>query len=108
MNLNGRYDEYRDYSDWSIVNAELANKFNPVYNQMDNFWNYRVIPNYIKSFVRPNQITWSLTKSSGSLVDEWTKVTEAAIFEMDGTKGSVNRIINYKDNLIVFQDKCLS
>ena len=108
MNLNGRYDEYRNYSDWTIVNAELANKFNPVYNQMDNFWNYRVVPTYIKSFVRPNQITWSLTKQSGSLVDEWTKVTEAAIFEMDGTKGKVNRIINYKDNLIVFQDKCLS
>lgn len=108
INLNGRYDEYRNYSDWTVVTAELANKFNPVYNQMDNFWNYRVVPTYIKSFVRPNQITWSLTKQSGSLVDEWTKVTEASIFEMDGTKGNVNRIINYKDNLIVFQDKCLS
>lgn len=108
MNLNGRYDEYRNYSDWTVVTAELANKFNPVYNQMDNFWNYRVIPAYIKSFVRPNQITWSLTKQSGSLVDEWTKVTEAAVFEMDGTKGKINRIVNYKDNLIVFQDKCLS
>lgn len=108
MNLNGRYDEYRNYSDWTIVNAELANKFNPVYSQMDNFWNYKVIPAYIKSYIRPNQITWSLTKQSGSLVDEWTKVTEAAVYEMDGTKGSVNKIINYKDNLIIFQDKCFS
>lgn len=108
MNLNGRYDEYRNYSDWTVVNQQLSNKFNPVYNQMDNFWNYKVVPFYIKSYVRPNQITWSLTKSSGSLVDEWTKVTESAIYEMDGTKGSVNKIINYKDSLLIFQDKCLS
>lgn len=108
MNLNGRYDEYRNYYDWTIVNAELANKFNPVYSQLDNFWQYKVEPSYIKSKTKPNQITWSLTKQSGSLVDEWTKVTEAAVYEMDGTKGSVNKIINYKDNLIIFQDKCFS
>jgi len=46
---------------------------------MDTFWSYKVIPNYLKTTYYPNQITWSLTKQTGALVDEWTKVTAANI-----------------------------
>ena len=108
INLNGRYDSYRNFYDQTLVNAQNANKFNDVYNQMDTFWLYKITPNYLKTTYYPNQITWSLTKQTGSLVDEWTKVTAANIEQLDGNKGSINKILNYKDNLFVFQDRCIS
>lgn len=108
INLNGRYDSYRNFYDQTLVNAQNANKFNDVYNQMDNFWSYKVIPNYLKTTYYPNQITWSLTKQSGALVDEWTRVTAANVEQLDGNKGPINKILNYKDSLFVFQDKCIS
>jgi hypothetical protein len=46
---------------------------------MDNFWSYKVTPNYTNTYYYPNQVTWSLTKNSGSLVDEWTRVTAANV-----------------------------
>ncbi len=108
INLNGRYDSYRNFYDQTLVNAQNANKFNDVYNQMDTFWSYKVIPNYLKTTYYPNQVTWSLTKQTGALVDEWTKVTAANVQELDGNKGPINKILNYRDSLFVFQDRCIS
>ena len=107
-NLNGRYDSYRNFYDQTLVNAQNANKFNDVYNQMDNFWSYKVTPNYTNTYYYPNQVTWSLTKNSGSLVDEWTRVTAANVQEFDGNEGQIRKILNYNDQLLVFQDRCIS
>lgn len=108
INLNGRYDSYRNFYDQTLVNAQNANKFNDVYNQMDNFWSYKVTPNYTNTYYYPNQVTWSLTKNSGSLVDEWTRVTAANVQEFDGNEGQIRKILNYNDQLLVFQDRCIS
>lgn len=107
-NLNGRYDSYRNFYDQTLVNTQNANKFNDVYNQMDNFWSYKVTPNYTNTYYYPNQVTWSLTKNSGSLVDEWTRVTAANVQEFDGNEGQIRKILNYNDQLLVFQDRCIS
>lgn len=108
INLNGRYDSYRNFYDQTLVNANNSNKFNNVYNQMDTFWSYKIIPNYTGDYYYPNQVTWSLTKQADSLVDTWTRVVATNIEQLDGTKGDVQRILNYRDALFVFQDRCIS
>ena len=47
----------------------------------------------------------TLDKQNGDDVDQWTRVTELGILDLDGDKGKVTKIERFDNNLYIFQDK---
>lgn len=108
-NIDGRYD--RNRANVSNLNASPINfnLINPIYTQMDNFFNYRILSedNY-RNTSYPNNITWTKVKQNGADVDLWTNLTLASVLEMDGDKGEVTKLTRLNNQLIAFQDKGLA
>ena len=103
FNLEGRYDKNIDSPNMGTLPSNY-NLMNPVYNQEDNFMVYHGLnleKNDVDTF--KNTFTWSLTKYAGDETDKWTQVTLASTYDVDGTKGAITKIINYSDQLLVFQ-----
>lgn len=109
VNIDGRYDHNRGQMNNLYMSPINFNLLNPVYSQQNNFFSYRIQDSdFYKEKRYPNQITWSLVKTSGADVDKWTNVTLASILELDGDKGSIRKIIKLNDQLLCFQDKGIS
>jgi hypothetical protein len=109
VNMLGRYD--KNIGNLSNLNADPTNfnLFNPVYSQKDNFFNYRILDSdFYKLDKFNNTITWSKEKHLGEDVDTWTNITMASTLDLDGTKGKVNKLITFKDQIFAFQDKGIS
>lgn len=109
VNMLGRYD--KNIGNLSNLNADPTNfnLFNPVYSQKDNFFNYRILDSDIYKLDKfTNTITWSKEKHLGEDVDTWTNITMASTLDLDGTKGKVNKLITFKDQIFAFQDKGIS
>lgn len=109
INIDGRYDRNRGQSSNLNMSPVNFNLLNPVYSQMDNFFNYRILDEdyyNINSF--PNQITWTKEKQAGADIDLWTNVTLASTYDMDGSKGQVQSLNTWQDQLYCFQDKGIS
>lgn len=108
-NIDGRYDKNRGQQSNINMSPVNFNLFNPVYNQIDNFFIYKIKDeSYYTDTEYPNQITWTLTKQSGADVDAWTHITLASVLEMDGSKGSINSLQKLNDQLICFQNSSVS
>ena len=109
VNIDGRYDRNRGQMNNLNMTPQNFNLFNPVYNQIDNFFSYKIMDaDSYKNEKYPNQITWSKSKNNAADVDMWTNVTLASILEMDGDKGKINSIQRFNDQLICFQDSGIS
>lgn len=108
-NIAGRYDRNRGQLSNLHMNPGNFNLFNPVYSQVDNFFSYKITDEdtYENNFY-PNQLTWTLIKNSNADVDEWTHITLANTLELDGDKGSLNKIVRYNNMLLAFQDTGIS
>ena len=109
VNIDGRYDRNRG----QISNLNMSpinfNLFNPVYNQIDNFFTYRILDESYYSINKfPNQITWTKEKKAGADVDLWTNITLASTYDMDGSKGEVRSLQTWKDQIFCFQDLGIS
>ena len=105
----GRYD--KNIGNLSNLNADPTNfnLFNPVYSQKDNFFNYRILESDMYKLDKfTNTITWSKEKHLGEDVDTWTNITMASTLDLDGTKGKVNKLLTFKDQIFAFQDKGIS
>lgn len=109
VNLDGRYDVNRGKKDNLVMTPNNFNLMNPVYDQTNNFFTYRInekqyteIDEYI------NQVTWSKTKTFGEKIDTWTNITLASILDFDGDKGRIESIKKLNNDLIVFQEKGIS
>lgn len=107
VNLDGRYDTNRGLMDNTAVTKENFNLINPVYSQMNNFFQYKMLDERFnnKDTEYKNRITWTLDKQNGDDVDQWTRVTELGILDLDGDKGKVTKIERFDNNLYIFQDK---
>lgn len=105
VNIDGRYDRNRGQIDNTMMSPVNFNLFNPVYTQKDNFFNYKRVSNDDDSVKYDNAITYTLTKTSGADVDQYTHITLASILEMDGDKGPVESLQRLNNNIIAFQDK---
>lgn len=109
INIDGRYDRNRGQINNLNMSPKNFNLINPVYSQLDNFFNYKILDeDDYKNTVYPNQITWSKTKESGAITDAWTNITLASTLEMDGDKGCINKLVNLNNQLICFQDSGIS
>ena len=109
VNADGRYDRNRG----QISNINMSpinfNLLNPVYNNHDNFFNYRVLDeDYYTLNKFSNQITWSKEKQMASDIDTWTNVTLANTFDLDGTMGPINALKTWSDTIYCFQNKAIS
>lgn len=108
-NIDGRTDRNRSQKDNTAMSPINFNLMNPVYSQMDNIFTYRILDEDVeKNLDFPCQITWTLEKEPTATVDTWTNVTLATNYQVDGTKGAINELRTWRDNIIIFQDRSLS
>ena len=109
INLQGRYDS----NIGSLTNFHISpknfNLINKAYTQQNNlFSSYSFNYDTISETKFPNLISWSKTKTSGELVDNWTNLTLASTLETDGVLGKITAIKNFNDGIIVFQEQGIS
>lgn len=109
VNIDGRYDKNRGQMNNLYMSPTNFNLLNPIYSQIDNFFQYKIQDDSFYTTVNyPNQLTWSLAKSSGDDIDAWTNMTMASVLELDGDKGEVTSLQRLGNNLICFQEGGIS
>lgn len=109
VNIDGRYDRNRGQSSNLNMSPINFNLFNPVYSQRDNFFNYRILDkDYYTLNKFPNTITWSKKKTLAEEVDTWANVTMANTLDLDGSKGKVNALRTFNNEIYCFQDTGIS
>lgn len=109
INIEGRYDKNIGQMDNTTMHPTNFNLINDVYSQKDNFFGYTILrEDYYENDSFPNQVTWSLIKNPGADIDTFTNITLAAVADADGTKGSIQDIVSWQDNLYCFQNKAIS
>lgn len=108
-NIDGRTDRNRGQLsnlDMSPINFNLMND---AYSQHNNFFQYSIYDDDLyKSQRFNNQITWSLEKHAGEDIDSWTGITSANTVDMDGTKGRIVAIQQFRDSLFCLQEKAFN
>ena len=108
-NIDGRYDRNRGQTSNLNMSPQNFNLLNPVYSQLDTFFNYRILDKeYYNINTFPNQITWSKEKQSGAETDTWTNITLASVYDVDGSKGGIVSLNAWKDQIFCFQPKGIS
>ena len=109
VNIEGRYDRNRGQISNLAMTPTNFNMMNPVYNQANNFFNYRAI-NHSKFNLNyfPNTITWTKEKQLGSIIDTWTNITMASTLDLDGDKGEIVSLNTFKNEIFAFQRMGLS
>lgn len=109
VNGDGRYDRNRGQISNLTMSPINFNLLNPVYNNKDNFFNYRVLDeDYYTLNKFSNQITWSKEKQNAADVDLWTNITMANTFDLDGTMGPIEALRTWQDTIYCFQDNAIS
>lgn len=106
INLDGRYDNRIGMSDNTTARPETFNLLNPVYDQQDTFSSSRIVEGGVD--IWKNQIILSRTKTSGEFTDNWTRLNMANALDLNGTKGDISKLINYRDSVFAFQDHAIS
>ena len=110
VNLDARYDNNRGLKDNTMIRPENFNLVSrPTYEQTRQFFTYHALdyPRY-NSLSYPNTIAWSLEKTIGEDVDTWTNIKTMATFDLDGDKGGITALKNYRNEIFAFQDKGIS
>lgn len=110
VNPDGRADVNRYHTDTRFVNFDNWNVLNPVYDQVNNYFNftkndYRILEH---SGLFPNQFSWTLPKYPNSLVDNWANLTFASTYNLEGEYGKLTKLIMHNNQLYAFQDKAIS
>ena len=106
LNIDGRYDRNRGQISNLNMSPTNFNLYNPVYSQLDNFFTYRILDDsYYKITSFPNQVTWTTEKQSNADIDNWTTITLASTYDMDGDNGEIQALQVWKNNIYCFQDQ---
>lgn len=109
INLDGRYDKNRGLADNTMILPTNFNLINKSYTQKNNLFSYlRLDELDAKLNIFSNQFTWTKEKVSGESIDAWTNITLASTADADGTLGSITKISNLNNNLLLFQDHGLA
>lgn len=107
INLNGCYDD-KSRNDILHIDNTNFNKFNDVYNQMDNFITYSVMDESNLNNKFPNLVTWGKQKMFGENVDPWTNIHLVNVLDLDGSLGEITALKLWNSKLIAFQQKGIS
>lgn len=106
INMDGRYDRNRFNPDVSTSRLSNFGLMNMVYSQPNNIFNYRILDeNMFLSKEFNNQVTWTLEKMNGELVDSWANLTMLSTIDLDGSLGPINAIKTFNNEIVTFQDK---
>lgn len=109
INLDGKYDENRGLLSNLNIRKTNFNLINDIYNQKDNYFNYRLLDDYYYGINKyPNQFLWSLQKNNLEEIDTWTNITLANSYDVYNNCGKINSINIFNDNLYIFQDRGFS
>ena len=105
INIGGRYDRRRTFSDIANTTQENFNVINNIYSQQQYIMTGAILNRKYSEDWFPSQITWSKTKTALANTDTWTNITLASTLNLDGNKGPVRAIRRFQNSLIAFQDK---
>jgi hypothetical protein len=109
INLDGRWDKNRGLLSNLYVTPENFNLNNTVYNQQNNFFTYRTVNDkFINLEVFKYSLTWTKSKVTGSLVDNWLNITLASVLDLEGSNGNLISIENYNNSIYAFQENGIS
>ena len=109
INLDGRCDKNRGLLDNTMISNTNFNYINKSYTQDNNTFTFTTLDEMSADIDKfANQITWTKEKVSGEDTDAWTNITLASTADADGTLGSITKILNYNNRLLMFQDHGLS
>jgi len=50
----------------------------------------------------------SLPKIYGEEIDTWTSITTNAFFDLEGSRGQLNKLLRFDQQIYAFQDKAIS
>ena len=104
-NIDGRYDRNRGLVSNLNISPINFNLLNPVYSQLNTFFNYRMLDkDYYKIVDYPSQLVYSMTKSPAAIQDTWTNLHMASTLDLDGANGKLVAINPFNDLLIGFQE----
>lgn len=109
VNIDGRYDRNRGMASNLNVSPTNFNLLNKVYSQNNNFITSQTL-DYSKfsNDTFKNSIVWSKTKQYTEEIDKWTSITFSSIMDLDGDKGSINKLVKFNNSLFSFQDTGIS
>lgn len=108
-NLDGRYDKNRGLVSNLNMTPRVFNLINTVYSQKNNFFSYRIQnPDYYKITHFSNEFFWSNAQSPSGVIDEWTNVHLATVYDLNGIGGELTALKTWKDQIFAFQDHALS
>ena len=108
-NLDGSYSKrIGNVKNVLTIRPDNFNTYNDVYNQSDNFFTFNILDEKYKNAKYKNQIIWSLSKKNKEDIDSWTNITLNSSINLDGVYGKINKILNYNDSILAFQDKGIS
>jgi hypothetical protein len=106
VNTATRYDNNRNQVSNMHVSPNNFNKFNPVYDQTDNFFTYRTIKDdLVENTKFPHTIVWSKQKIKGDKIDTWTNINMTATLDLDGIDGNLVKLYNFNNEIFSFQPK---
>lgn len=104
VNIDGTYDAQKD--DILHIEPTNFNLLNDVYSQEDNFFTFRNITTKMYNDFK-NTIFWTPQKNFGLEIDSWCNVRLANSIDISGNNGEITAIVNWNDNLLIFQDKAI-
>ena len=108
INIEGRYDRNKEFLNILNARKDTYNKVNSAYSQSNNLMSYSILDKSDISEYNSIQILYSLSKNPNSYIDTWTTIPATSAFNLNGLYGKLNKIINFNDTLITFQDKAVS
>jgi hypothetical protein len=109
INLDGRYDKWKEQRDLTPFTYDSWGKVNSAYTQLDNFFEYQIPDSdLLKTRPMPASFAWSRAKTPGELIDTYTKFRLLTnTYTVEGSRGPVNRLVNVNNDIIAFQDSAI-
>ena len=108
INLEGRYDKNKNIENSLNARKSNFNKINTVYSQEDNFFTYSILDEKFNSSNYESQVVFSLPKEPSADTDAWTNISLVNALNLNGLYGKLNKLENFNNNIIAFQDKAIS
>ena len=108
INIDGRHDRNRGQHNNLNMTPTNFNLYNPVYNQRNNFFNYRILSEDFNNTKFPTTITWTLNKTLGERIDSWTKINLTSLLDLDGNNGELQKLEVLNNEIYSFQDNAIA
>lgn len=107
INLQSRTDPYKGVRDGTVLNPQNFNLFNPVYDQVDNFFMYHYLRESEALNNFQNQVCWSQPKTLGEELDKWAQINVGNNTDFQGEYGQLRAGFNFNNQLYFLQENAI-